>query len=81
MTILQLAQDIETERENNKRLKEAMLTRMDSLTALTDALRSNAAAVAEQLEKLCDALNRSKTATMQELADRDEALANIIGEL
>jgi hypothetical protein len=79
VSIFDLAQKIEFERQNNKALEQAMLARLDSLKAATDMLHTQALSYAEHLVKLGNDIAQARAATQQEMADRDEALRAIVG--
>lgn len=78
MSILQLGNKLEIERQNNKALKDGMLASLDSLQAQVRALHSQTVTMVEQLDKLSGDLYHARAATEAEMNNRDEALRVII---
>lgn len=80
MTLVAVLENIELERSNNRQLGNAIDARLDTLRGQADVLLSQGRVFVSQLEEIISAIDKAKSATQQEISDRDEALANIIGE-
>lgn len=80
MTLVAVLENIELERSNNRQLGSAIDARLDTLRGQADVLLSQGRVFVSQLEEIIAAIDKAKSATQQEISDRDEALANIIGE-
>lgn len=80
MTLVAVLENIELERSNNAQLGVAMQARLDTLRGEVDTMLAQARALAGQLQETLASIDKAKGATSQEIQDRDEALAAIIGD-
>jgi hypothetical protein len=78
MSIVKAIENIELERSNNGQFARAVVSRLESLKARTEALQSQATASAEQLAAQLVDINAAIVSTQMEFTQRDEALRVII---
>jgi hypothetical protein len=79
MNLVKVIENIEIERDNNKRLAIAVEARLATLKETTNALLAQAMAYVETLKHQTAAIQNAMDVSRQEFADRDKALAALIG--
>lgn len=77
--LVNIIESLEIERDNNKTLGTVVNHRLASLKGQTQALLAQGRAFVSQLEQQEADIEKAITVTEQEIADRDQALANLIG--
>lgn len=80
MNLIKVIENVEIERDNNKKLGQAVEQRLMSLVAQTDAEMSTLEALFAEKKRMRADLDQALVATRQEFADRDAALAALIGD-
>jgi hypothetical protein len=79
VNLVTIIENVELERTNNKNLGEAIESRLQTLGMATDALLSQASAFVDHLKKQQEQIANAVNVSRQEFADRDAALAALIG--
>lgn len=79
MNLVTIIENIEIERANNKGLGEAVEARLLTLAQSNGNLLSQAQVFVAQLEEHRLQIDKALAATKQEIAERDAALAALIG--
>lgn len=79
MNLVKVIENIEIERDNNKKLAIAIEARLQTLGMATDTLLSQACAFVDHLKKQQEQIANAVNVSRQEFADRDAALAALIG--
>lgn len=79
MNLVTVIENVEIERSNNKQLGEAMNARLETQEGQIDALLAQSRAFSEQLTKTLADIQKARATIAQEFADRDAALASLIG--
>lgn len=79
MNLVTIIENIEIERDNNKKLGEAVEARLLTLAQSNGNLLSQAQVFVAQLEEHRSQIDKALAATKQEIAERDAALAALIG--
>lgn len=79
MNLVTIIENVEIERSNNKQLAVAVEARLQTLGMAIDTLLSQACAFVDQLKKQQEQIANAVNVSRQEFADRDAALAALIG--